>query len=387
MSRLPPLTGEQEAFVGAIRDFCARECGTREQRDALTRGGTESHSAELYAKVAELGWLGVAIPERHGGSGGGAVDLCLFLEETWRGRAPLFAFGTSMIVAGAYERFGSEAQKRDMLGAIAAGAVQSVAMSEPEAGSDVGALACRARRTGDGWAIDGRKTWISNAHIAQRILLVARTGRDGAKHDGITMLEVPADAPGVEIRPIETIAGREVNDVVFDEVVVGADAVVGVEGQAWRQLMAGLNFERLIVAASLLGLAQRVFDDLVAYCLQRRQFGRAIGSFQALSHRIADLATELRCCRLLVYDLALRTDAEPACQLPREASMTKLKVTEVAKRLCLEGVQLMGGYGLACEHEMERDLRAALAATIYGGTSEIQREIVAGSYGLGRARG
>lgn len=384
MSETAPLSDEQRAFAAAIRDFCARECGTREQRDALTRGGADGHSPELYAKVAELGWLGVAIPERHGGSGGGAVDLCLFLEETWRGRAPLFAFGTSMIVAGAYARFGSEAQQAAMLPAIAGGAVQSVAMSEPEAGSDVAALACRARRTADGWEIDGRKTWISNAHLADRILLVARTGRDGGKHDGITMLEVPAAAPGLEISPISTLAGREVNDLYFEGVTVGADAVVGEEGQAWRQLTAGLNFERLIVAASLLGLAQRAFDDLVAHVRERRQFGRAIGSFQAPAHRIAELATELRCCRLLVYDLAARTDAEPERQLPREASMTKLKVTEVAKRVCLEGVQLMGGYGLAREHEMEGDLRAALASTIYGGTSEIQREIVASSYGLGR---
>jgi len=381
------LSDERRAFVEAIRDFCARECGSRAQRDALTDGGAGHHSAELYAKVAALGWLGVAIPERYGGSGGGAVDMCLFLEETWRGRAPLFAFGTSMIVARAYERLGSEAQRERMLGAIAGGAVQAIAMSEPEAGSDVGALACRAERCADGWLLNGHKTWISNAHIAQRILVVARTSREHGKHGGITMLEVPAGAPGVEVRPIPTMGGRDVNDVYLTDVVVPADAVLGEVGEGWRQLMGGLNFERLIVAASLLGLAERAFDDVVAYCGTRRQFGRPIGSFQALSHRLADLATELQCCRLLVYDVAQRTDAEPERQLPREASMAKLKVTEVAKRVCLEGVQMMGGYGYATEHELERDLRASVVATIYGGTSEIQREIIAASYGLGHARG
>jgi alkylation response protein AidB-like acyl-CoA dehydrogenase len=379
------LSEERQAFVAAIRDFCSRECGSREQREALTQGGKTAHSPELYAKVAELGWLGVAIPEAYGGAGGGAVDLCLFLEEIWRGRAPLFAFGTSMIVAGAYQRFGTEAQRRRMLGSVAAGAVHSIAMSEPEAGSDVASLACRAERVADSYVINGQKTWISNAHLAERILLVARTGPRGGGHEGITMLEVDAAAPGVEIRAIETMGGDEVNDVFFTDVEVPAEAVLGREGEAWRQLMAGLNFERLIAAASMLGLAQRSFEDVVGYCRERRQFGSPIGSFQVLAHRLADLATELHSCRLLVYDLARRTDADPERQLPREASMAKLKVTETAKRVCLEGVQMMGGYGYATEHPLERDLRASVAATIYGGTSEIQREIIARTYGLGRA--
>jgi alkylation response protein AidB-like acyl-CoA dehydrogenase len=370
------LTDERRAFVEAIRDFCSRETATREQR------GEEPHNAEVYARLAELGWVGVAIAEEHGGAGGGLVDMCLLLEETSYGLAPVAGIGTTMIVAGAYERFGSDAQKEEILGGIARGAVEAIAMSEPEAGSDVGALQCRAERRNGSYVVNGQKTWISNAHTADHILLIARSSRDGTKHQGLTMLNVPAGAAGMETRPIDTMGGRETNDVFFTDCELPADAVVGREGEAWMQLMAGLNVERLIIAAQHLGSARRAFDDTLAYVKERKQFGRPIGSFQALKHRIADLATEVECCRLLVYDVAARVDANPGAMFPREASMAKLKVTEIAKRVALEGMQMMGGYGYATEYDMERHVRGALVGTIYGGTSEIQRDIIGKTYGL-----
>jgi alkylation response protein AidB-like acyl-CoA dehydrogenase len=140
--------------------------------------------------------------------------------------------------------------------------------------------------------------------------------------------------------------------------------------------------ERLILAASALGIAERAFDDTLAYIKERKQFGRPIGSFQALKHRIADLATELESTRLLVYDVARKVDEDPSRMLPREASMAKLKATELAKRCALEGMQMMGGYGYASEYDMERHVRATLVMSIYGGTNEIQREIVSKTYGL-----
>jgi len=160
------------------------------------------------------------------------------------------------------------------------------------------------------------------------------------------------------------------------------ERVLGQEGQAWTQLMAGLNVERLILAAMMLGVGERAFDDTLAYVKERKQFDRPIGSFQALKHRLADLATELECCRLLVYDVARKVDADPERMLPREASMAKLKVTETAKKVALEGMQMMGGYGYASEYDMERHVRTTLVSTIYGGTSEIQREIISKTYGL-----
>jgi isovaleryl-CoA dehydrogenase len=378
----PALSEEQADFVAAIRNFCVRECGTREQRDQLTDHGRESHSAELYAKLAELGWLGATVPEAYGGAGGGLLDACLLLEECRRGQAPIFGYETTVIVGNMYREFGNDGQKREILGGIARGAVEAIAMSEPGAGSDVAALTCRAEPRDGGYVVNGQKTWISNAHIAEHILLVARTSSDGGKHAGLSMLNVPTTTDGVEIRGIETMGGREVNDVFFTDVFIPDSALVGTEGEGWRQLMAGLNFERLILAASVLGVAERAFDDTLAYIKERHQFGQPVGSFQVLKHRIADLATELECCRLLVYDIVRRATEDPTHQLPREASMAKLKVTETAKRVALEGMQMMGGYGYATEYDMERHLRTVVVSTVYGGTSEIQREIISKTYGL-----
>jgi alkylation response protein AidB-like acyl-CoA dehydrogenase len=230
--------------------------------------------------------------------------------------------------------------------------------------------------------INGQKTWITGAHAADHILLVCRTKRTDNKHEGLSMISVPRDVEGLEIRGIETMGGREVNDVFFTDCHVPAERLLGREDQAWFQLMAGLNHERLIIAGQALGMAQRAFDDVLAYVKERKQFGRPIGAFQALKHRIADLATEIEATRLLVYDVAARVDANPHALFPREASMAKLKATEAAKRATLEGMQMMGGYGYAVEYDMERQMRTAVATTIYGGTSEIQRDIIGKTYGL-----
>jgi len=376
------LSDEQEAFAEAIRDFAQRECGTREQRDGLAQDVTEAHNRETMLKVAGLGWAGVMIPETYGGEGGGMVDMCVLVEEMNRGLVPINGYYTSLVVAGAYERFGSEEQKAEVLGGIAKGSVEAVAMSEPEAGSDVGNISCRAVRNGDGWIVNGQKTWTSNAMISDHILLIARTDSSGSKHEGLSMFNVPAGIEGMEVRPIDTMGGREVNDVFFTDCQLPADAVVGEVDRAWTQLMAGLNVERLIIAAVLLGIAQRAFDDALAYVKERHQFGHPIGSFQVIRHRLADLATEIECARLLLYTSARRVDEDPETLRPREVSMAKLKATEIAKTMSLEGMQMMGGYGYSTEYDMERLVRVALAGTIYAGANEVQREIIGKTYGL-----
>ena len=376
------LSDEQRNFVEAIRDFCNRECGKQEQRERLTEGYEHSHSAEIYKKMADLGWLGVTIDEAHGGSGGGMVEACLFMEETSRGLAPIGGYGTTLIVAGAVERFGSEEQKQQILGGIASGSVEAIAMTEPEAGSDVGSLTTFAERVNGGFVINGTKVFCSNAHISDHVLVVCRTTKGESKHDGLSMLFVPTDNPQMEIQPIDTLGGRETNYLYLSDCEVPADAVLGEVDQAWMQLMAGLNVERLILAAIQLGIGQRAFDDTLAYVKERRQFGRPIGSFQALQHRLADIATELEASRLMTYWVASQVDEDPKRLLPREASMVKLKVTETAQKAALEGMQMMGGYGYSSEYDMERLVRTTLVSTIYGGTSEIQRNIIAKTYGL-----
>lgn len=376
------LTDERRDFVAAITEFCQREVGTREQREKLTGGGRSPHSPELYRKLADLGWLGVAVPEEYGGAGRGMTELVLFLETTAYWLAPIGGFGTSAITAASYQRYGTDDQKRRVLNDFLRGKVLSVSMSEPGAGSDVGALTCKAERCEGGWLVNGQKTWCSNAHIAEHILLVARTSTDGGKHDGLTMFSVPAGTEGLTIRGIDTMGGREVNDLYFTDCFLPDEAVIGEVGQGWRQLMTGLNLERMILAGLMLGTGRRAFDDTVSYVRERQQFGRPVGSFQALRHRIADHATDLECTRLLVHNVAATIDANPGQMLPREASMAKLKATEFAKAMALDGMQMMGGYGYATEYGMERLLRATVVSTVYGGTSEIQRDIIGKTYGL-----
>jgi isovaleryl-CoA dehydrogenase len=376
------LTHEQQDFVAALRDFCRREYGTPEQRDRLTKGHTELHNQDVYKQMADLGWLGVTIPEEHGGSGGTMLDACLFMEETSRGLAPIYGYATTLIVAGATKRFGTKEQKDDILGGIAAGNVEAIAMTEPESGSDVGSLTTEAVRSNGGYVLNGQKVFCSNAHIAAHILIVCRTTKTDSKHEGLSMIWVPRDAPGLEIKPIDTMGGRETNYVYLTDVEAPAEALLGEQDRGWVQLMAGLNVERLILAATMLGIAERAFDDALAYVKERKQFGRPIGSFQALQHRLADMATDLEAAKLMTYWVASLTDEDPDRMLPREASMVKLFVTETAKRVALEGMQLMGGYGYSSEYDMERLVRSALVSTIYGGTSEIQRNIIAKTLGL-----
>jgi alkylation response protein AidB-like acyl-CoA dehydrogenase len=376
------LSDEQLQFASSIEAFCARECGTRQQREALTDNGREHTSRELVAKFAELGWLGVSVPEEYGGAGAGMVEECIFLEETCRALAPIHAYSTALTAGATYLRWGTEEQKRETMGGVCRGRLEAIALSEPGAGSDLGGVRCRAQRDGDEYVIDGQKTWTSAAHLADHILVLVRTDTDGSKHQGLTLLQVPTDVPSIEIRGIDTMEGRVVNDVFFTECRVPMGNVVGREGRAWQQLMRGLSIERLIIAAMSLGSAERSLEDTLAYVAEREQFGRRIGSFQALRHRLADLATEIACSKALVYDIAERIDAGEEDKLSSQASMAKLKCTVVAKDAALEGMQMMGGYGYAVEYGMEQQVRAALAPPIYGGSNEIQREIIAKGLGL-----
>ena len=375
------LTDELRDFVAAIRDYAAREI-TPDRLDALTDGGQDPHNHEVAAKMGELGWYGLTIPEQYGGSGGSFLDATLFLEESARGQIPVGAYGVTLICVGALNKFGTEEQKQDLLGRVAAGGTLAIARSEPDAGSDVAALKCKARRDGDEWVISGSKMWCSFAHKASHTLIVCRSGEGSERHEGLSMIWVPRDAEGFTMRPIDTLGGEDTNELHLDDVRVPAGNLLGGEGAGWIQLMAGLNNERVILAALALGLGQRAFDDTLAYVKERRQFGRPVGSFQALQHRLADLATDLVQARLLIRWVARLTDEDPLRMLPQEASMAKLAATELAKRCALESVQMAGGYGYAKEYPMERYLRSAVVTTIYGGTSEIQRNIIAKTLGL-----
>jgi alkylation response protein AidB-like acyl-CoA dehydrogenase len=199
------------------------------------------------------------------------------MEETSRGLAPIGGYATTLIVAGATLRFGTEEQKRDVLDGIARGEVEAIAMTEPEAGSDVGSLTTSAERSNGGFVLSGQKVFCSNARIARHILIVCRTTKGEDKHQGLSMVWIPTDAAGLRIDPIDTMGGRETAHLYLEEVEAPEDALLGEQDQGWTQLMAGLNVERLILAATMLGMGQRAFDDALAYVKERRQFGRPVG--------------------------------------------------------------------------------------------------------------
>ena len=376
------LSAEQEEFARAVREYCRRELATVAQRDAVTDGGALSNSPKVLADMAANGWLGVSLPEEFGGGGAGFVDECVFLSESNRGLAPITGYSTGLTAAQTYLRWGTDEQKKTIVSNLVAGKLEAIALSEPGAGSDLAGMRVSAKRDGDRYLINGQKTWISAAHVAEHILVLAREDSSGTKHEGLTLLMVPTASPGLETRPIDTMEAHTCNDVFFTDVEVGADAVVGEPRQAWRQLMRGLSLERLIIAAMSVGSAQRALDDIIAYVRQREQFGRPLASFQALRHRIADLATDVEMARTFMFEAAAEIDAGREDDLSRVSAMAKMRCSEVAKRTTLEAMQMMGGYGYAREYGMEGQVRRALAPPIYGGANEIQREIIAKTLGL-----
>jgi isovaleryl-CoA dehydrogenase len=376
------FTTQQQEFAAAIEQFCEKRCATAEQRKALTDEGRLTNSLELLQEFAKLGWLGVSLPVEYGGGGAGMVEECIFLEETARGQAPIHAYGTGLTAAQTYLRHGDEQQKKEVLGNLCSGRFEAIALSEPGAGSDLSGVATRAVRDGDRFVVNGQKTWITAAHLADHLLVLTRTDPNAGKHNGLTLLYLTTDTLGLDIRPIQTMDGHTVNDVFFTDVSVPVANVVGGIGDAWHRLMRGLNVERLIIAAMSLGAAQRSLQDTIAYVRTREQFGKPIGSFQSVRHSIADMATEVEHCRAFVYQVAAQIDAGLEDRLAREGSMAKLKCTEVAKAAALEGLQLMGGNGYTVEFGMEAQVRKALAPPIYGGANAIQREIIGKSFGL-----
>lgn len=376
------FSSEQQAFATAIGDYCRRELATVAQRDAVTEGGTLSNSPQVLSDMAGNGWLGVSLPEEYGGGGAGFVEECIFLDESSRGLAPITGYSTGLTAAQTYLRWGTDDQKKTIVTNLTAGRLEAIALSEPGAGSDLAGLRVTARRDGGRYLINGQKTWISAAHVAEHILVLTREDSSGSKHQGMSLLMVPTSAPGLTIRGIETMEARTCNDVFFTDVEVPVSAVVGTPRNAWKQLMRGLSIERMIIAAMSIGAARRALDDIIVYSNEREQFGRSLSSFQALRHRIADLATDIEIARVFVYDVAAKIDAGLEDDLNRESAMAKMRCTEVAKNTSLEAMQMMGGYGYAREHGMEGQVRRALAPPIYGGANEIQREIIAKNIGL-----
>jgi alkylation response protein AidB-like acyl-CoA dehydrogenase len=343
---------------------------------------------ELLGKLADVGLLGVCVPEEYGGAGADFVSYILVLEELSRADAGVgvtVAVHTSAVTLPILT-FGSDEQRSRFVPPLARGeAVGAFALTEPEAGSDAGSLRTTADPTGDGWRISGSKQWITNGGFGGTVLLFARTDRDTPGAKGISAFIL--DGGHVRVTREEEKLGLNSSstvDLVIEGAEVGRDRLLHDEGKGFTVAMATLDGGRIGIAAQALGIAQAAYDTARAYALERRQFGRRIADFQAIQWKLADMATEIDAARLLVYRAAwLKQEGRPHTE---EGAKAKLFASEMARRQTAEAIQVLGGYGYTKEFPVERYYRDAKITEIYEGTSEIQRLVIARSIlGLRRA--
>jgi alkylation response protein AidB-like acyl-CoA dehydrogenase len=339
---------------------------------------------DLRDKMAELGYFGILIPEVYGGLGLGCSEYCIVTEELsrgWMSVASIIARGNLLI--GSHKM--SEEQRKRYLPRMAKGEfLGAFSMSEPNAGSDISNISCRAKKDGDSYLISGNKYWCTFADGADFMIIIARTSEapPGKRHLGLSMFFVEKKRgelmPGCSGSPIPKIW-----ELAFDNCRVKAEDMIGDEGQAFYYATAGLETARAHTAARAIGLAQGALDDSIRYAGERRQFGQSISEFQAIRFKIADMATQIEAARQLNNFVCEQIDTGQRCD--KEASMAKLFASEMAERVCSEGIQIHGGAGYTTLHAVERHWRDARLTKIFEGTSEIQKRIISDRL-LGRGR-
>jgi acyl-CoA dehydrogenase len=373
------LTDEQRQLRDSVRSFMRQECTRDVVRRALAEG---RHSERLWRRMAELGWLGVAIDERYGGSGGTIVDMAILMEALAPGDPAIGPYFATVCFGGkSIGFFASEEQKRFYLPRIARGeCIVALSITEPGGGTDVlGAMQTRAERDGDGWVLNGAKMFTSAAQRADYLLVVARTAGPAAVRkaaEGITLFLVPRTAAGVSVRRLDTIVPIEdTNAVFYDDVRLPAGAVLGEEGRGFYQLLATLNNERILGGAYALGCGVAAYEAALAYARDRRAFGKVIGQMQAIQHYLADMTTELDAARLLVYRAAWLQSEGRECGV--EATMAKMYAADAAVRVCDRAIQIHGGMGLTEECDVARYWRLARLWQIGPITNEQCRNVIA----------
>lgn len=340
---------------------------------------------DVVRELGDLGVLGMTIPERDGGLGASTVAFALVLEElaaAW----PSLAVGVAVnsgIVAGSITKYAAPEQRKRWLPLLMDGnGLGAFALTEPSAGSDAASLKSSAVKDGKGWRITGRKQFITSARYAPLFIVLARVGQPepDRPHAGITAFIVPNNTNGLSVGRGETKMGLKASDtsaIVLDDARVGDDAVLGEVGKGFTLALSGLDSGRIGIAAQSVGIARASLERAIAYGRGREQFGKSILSFEAIQFAFAQARTELDAARLLTHRAArLRDCGQP---FTREASMAKLYASESAQRATYTAVQVFGGNGYMSEYAVERYARDARATTLYEGTSEIQRTVIARS--------
>jgi len=340
---------------------------------------------ELYDAWIEAGLLALPFPEEYGGLGRGLVDLAIVAEEiSVPSSDVVMAFGGSMFCGLNVLRMGSNAQRRTWLPKLLAGDIRmTISMSEPDAGSDIGAMRTSARRDGDDYVISGQKIWATGAGARDNVINVyVKTDPTANYRQGMSLFLIDNTSPGLEIRKLDMLGRRSVGtfELTFNDVRIPADRLIGGENNGWKVVLAGLQAERVVAAACDCGSARGVFELALHYAQERKQFNRAIGTFQSIAHALADMQTEIEAAWALTLRAAAMVEAgEDAL---RQITMAKLMASETYVKAANTGMQIMGGFGYSMEFDMQRHYRDARAATIAAGTSQIQRNLIAGLMGL-----
>jgi alkylation response protein AidB-like acyl-CoA dehydrogenase len=372
----PQLTEDQVAIREAARAFAMAEI----EPGAAARDASGEFPVEILKKLGEMGFLGMTVPETFGGGGSDFLSYILALEQIAYADASVAVTMSvnNSVACAPILSFGTLAQTETYLRPLASGEVLGGFMlTEPDAGSDAAALKTRATRVEGGWRLNGAKAWITNGGVGRYFVIMARTDPDKGKK-GISAFILDADQPGVIMgRPEEKMGLRSSKTVMvtLEEAFVPEDALLGKLGDGLKVAFGGLDGGRIGIAAQALGIAQRAMDESVAYAKTRRSFGKAIGEHQMIQTYLAEMESHLQAAHLLVYRAAAMKEAGRTCTV--EAATAKLFTTESAVWVCDRAVQIHGGYGYSHEYLVERLYRDVRVTTIYEGTSEIQRMVIA----------
>lgn len=381
------ISDEHRATVEALRDFLARECP-----EEYTRRIDNAHEfpQEAWAKMGELGYLGWPIPERYGGQGGDLLGTAMIVEELCRG---CFALGNAYVnstYAASYGLglYGGEEMKDEFLPALCRGEIRfAFAFTEPDSGQDVlGAMSTRARENEDGsFTINGQKVFNTHANVSDYLVVLARSSEGEKRSQGLSMLLVDADAPGVEVNVLDTIVfwANATCETFFSDVTVPAERVIGEAGRGWQQITRTLDVEKVVVAAEAVGNAQAALDYALAYAGERAAFGGPIGRFQSLQHYLAEAAVKIESARLLVRSAAAMYDAGEA--IGYQSLLCKVAASEAGAFTTDIGMRILGGYGYMREYPMQRYFRDSRVFLTGPVTNEMARNQIAERLGMPRS--
>jgi len=363
-----------------LRDVARDFARTRLAPFAAERDREARFPAEAVAELGKLGFMGMLVPQAHGGAGADHVCYALVMEEIAAGEGAVSTILSVQNSVGCMPvlQYGSEEQKQRFLVPMAKGEMLACfCLTEPQAGSDTAAIKTRARRRGNGWVLSGTKQFISSGKNAQIAIVFAVTDPERGKR-GISAFLVPTDAPGFRIARVEHKLGQRASDtaqLVFEEIELTPDLMLGAEGEGYRIALSNLEGGRIGIAAQSVGMARAAYEAALAYAREREAFGKPIIEHQAVAFRLADMATQIAAARGLVLDAAARRDAGEPCI--KEASMAKLFASEMAERVSSDAIQIHGGYGYVADFPVERIWRDVRVCQIYEGTSDIQRLVIA----------